>query len=71
MRLLLLFSLVVSGQLITTENDWLDIILYAISTIGLYTTGFYEILTQSLINQPALYIRAIGTREPYFDTDIG
>ena len=70
MRLLLLFTLV-TGQLITTENDWLDIVLYAISTVGLYTTDIYEIFTQSLINQPALYIRAIGTREPYYDTDLG
>ena len=60
-----------TAQLLTTGTDWMDMIVYALSTVGLHFSAFYPLLIQTFINQPAYYIRAIGTRDPFMDTDLG
>ena len=60
-----------TAQLLTTGTDWMDMVVYALSTLGLHFSQFYPLMAKSLISQPAYYIRAIGTRDPYMETDVG
>ena len=68
MRFLLLFGLVL-GQDVTIGRQLIDVVLYGLSAFGL--TEFYPRMANVLASLPSQYIKAIGTRLPHNETDLG
>ena len=68
MRFLLLFGLVV-GQDVTIGRQLIDVVLYGLSAFGL--TEFYPGMANFMVSLPSQYIKAIGTRPPHNETNLG
>ena len=68
MRFLLLFGLVV-GQDVTLGRQLIDVVLYGLSAFGL--TEFYPGMANFMVSLPSQYIKAIGTRLPHNETNLG